>query len=67
MKPEYVYCAVNKYGEIQWVYGSSRKTRYFKTARYLSHAIRCHNEESKKDPWLMVRFKLTNPVEEPLD
>ena len=40
---EYIYCAVNKNDNIQWVLGSSKKTRYFRTTHYLSNAVKYHN------------------------
>lgn len=55
---EYIYCAVNKNNDIQWVEGSSRKTRYFRTTRYLSNAVKYHNMYYKKDPWRVQKFQL---------
>ena len=46
---EYVYCAVNKNNDIQWVEGSSKKTRYFRTTRYLNNAVKYHNEYYRLD------------------
>ena len=46
MVSECVYCAVNKDGEVQWVKGSSSKTRYFKTDKYLRQAVKNHNKHS---------------------
>ena len=44
MVNEIVYCAVNKDGEVQWVTGSSSKTRYFKTDKHLRKAVMYHNK-----------------------
>ena len=62
--PEYIYCAVNVMNEIQWVIGSSRKTRYFKTDKYLANAVKIHNRYHSDDPWRIAKFKL---VEVPID
>ena len=58
--PEYVYCAVNTLNEIQWVKGSSSKTRYFKTNKYLAQAVEYHNKYYSEDPWRIVKFKLVD-------
>lgn len=58
----YIYCAVNKNNKIVEVRGSSRKTTYFKTDKYLKDAVEKHNEIYPKDKWRTVRFKL---VEDP--
>lgn len=60
MKPieEYLYCAVNKQNEIVWVCGSSQRTRYFKTDRYLSREVEYHNKYHEKDSWRVAKFKL---------
>ena len=47
---EYVYCAVDKNDDIQWVLGSSKKTRYFRTTRYLNNAVKYHNKYYNEDP-----------------
>ena len=62
--PEYIYCAVNTKNEIQWVKGSSQKTRYFKTDKYLAKAIQYHNRYYSEDQWRIAKFKL---VEVPMD
>ena len=62
--PEYIYCAVNAMNEIQWVRGSSTKTRYFKTNKYLQTAVQYHNRYNSNDPWRIAKFKL---VEVPMD
>ena len=55
---EYVYCGVNKNMEIQWVKGSSSKTRYFKTPGYLRKAVSYHNKYYSNDLWQIIAFKL---------
>lgn len=51
MIKENIYVAINKKDEIQWVKGSSRKTRYFKTDRYLKGAVEYHNKYYPDDIW----------------
>ena len=60
----YIYCAVDKNNIIVEVKGSSQRTTYFKTPKYLKGAIERHNEFHPEDERHMVRFKL---VEEPED
>lgn len=36
---EYMYVAINHNDEIQWVKGSSSKTRYFRTDKYLKKRL----------------------------
>ena len=48
---EKVYVAVNKNDEVQWVYGSSSKTRYFRTANYVTKAVMNHNKYYPEDEW----------------
>lgn len=55
---EYVYCAVDKDDNIRWVLGSSRKTRYFRTTRYLNGAVEYHNAYHSEDPWRIQKFQL---------
>lgn len=50
---ETVYCAVNKEGEVQWVKGSSSKTRYFKTDKYLRKAVNYHNKHNADGKWFV--------------
>ena len=57
-KTEYVFCAVNDRDEIQWVTGSSSKTRYFKTDKYLKQAVEYHNTWHGDDPWRVAKFEL---------
>ena len=51
MIKENIYVAINRNDEIQWVQGSSRKTRYFKTDRYLKGAVEYHNKYHPDDIW----------------
>lgn len=60
---EYIFCAVDESGEIQWVFNSSKKTRYFRTDRYLKGAVEYHNEYHSDDPWHVVRFRLVEDNE----
>lgn len=55
---EYVYVAVDKNDEIQWVKGSSSKTRYFRTYKYLRKFIEYHNKYYPDDPWKIAKCKL---------
>lgn len=55
---EYVYCAVNDRDEIQWVIGSSSKTRYFKTDKYLKKAVKYHNRYCEDDIWRVAKYEL---------
>lgn len=61
---QYVYCAVNANGEVQWICGSSTKRKYFQTKhdRLVSN-VEWHNKYYADDPWHIVKFKLV-PVEE---
>ena len=52
MTEEHIFCAVNDRDEIQWVRGSSQKTRYFKTDKYLKKAVYGDNI------WRVAKFKL---------
>lgn len=51
IKYENIYVAVDKKGEIQWVKGSSSKTRYFRTDKYLKSAVEYHNKYYPDDVW----------------
>jgi hypothetical protein len=55
---ELVYVAVNKDDEIQWVYGFSSKTRYFKTETYIKKHVKYHNTYFPEDPWRVAKCKL---------
>ncbi|MBR3239121.1 MAG: hypothetical protein IKF99_11855 [Oscillospiraceae bacterium] len=55
---EYVFCAVNDRDEVQWVCGSSQKTRYFKTDKHLKKAVEYHNRDYGDNIWRVAKFKL---------
>lgn len=57
MTDECIYCAVDVSGKIQWVRGSSQKTRYFKTDKYLRKAVIYHNKYHD-DKWFVGKFSL---------
>lgn len=58
MTNEFIFCAVNDRDEVQWVCGSSQKTRYFKTDKYLKKAVEYHNRCYGDDVWRIAKFKL---------
>lgn len=58
MKAEYVYCAVDEGNEIKTVQWSSRKTRYFRTTKFLERAVARHNLFYEKDQWRIAKFEL---------
>ena len=58
MTNEYIFCAINDRDEVQWVRGSSQKTRYFKTDKYLKKAVECHNRLYGDNIWRVAKFKL---------
>lgn len=60
---EHIFCAVDCNDEVQWVLGSSKKTRYFKTDRYLKTAVEYHNNYHPDNPWRVVRFRLVEDNE----
>lgn len=51
MIKENIFVAINHNDEIQWVKGSSSKTRYFRTDKYLKGAVESHNEHYPEDMW----------------
>lgn len=51
MIKENIYVAINSNDEIQWVRGSSRQTRYFRTDKYLKRAVEYHNKYHPEDIW----------------
>ena len=51
MIKETIYVAVNQNDDIQWVQGSSKKTRYFRTDRYLKREVEYHNKYHPDDIW----------------
>lgn len=55
---ETIYVAVNKNDEVQWVIGSSSKTRYFRTDKYLKGAVEYHNKYHPEDIWEVKKCKL---------
>lgn len=55
---ESIYCAINQNNEIQWVLGSSKRTRYYKTDNYLKGAVAYHNKYHPNDPWRVAKFRL---------
>ena len=56
---ERVYCAVDKSGHIVTPKGSSSKTRYFKTTKYLTDIVESHNIYHEDNQWKIMCFKLT--------
>lgn len=63
MIKETVYVAINKHDEIQWVRGSSRKTRYFRTDKYLKGAVEYHNEYHPEDIWKIRKCMIVEDKE----
>ena len=55
---EYIFVALNDRDEVQWVTGSSSKTRYFKTDKYLKRAVEYHNRFYADDVWRIAKCKL---------
>lgn len=51
MIKENIFVAINHNDEIQWVKGSSSKTRYFRTDKYLKGAVEYHNKYHPEDMW----------------
>ena len=51
MIKENIYVAINHNDEIQWVTGSSSRTRYFRTDKYLKRAVKFHNIAHPEDKW----------------
>ena len=51
MIKENIFVAINHNDEIQWVKGSSSKTRYFRTDKYLKGEVEVHNKYNPKDMW----------------
>ena len=52
---ETIYVAINKNDEIQWIEGSSKKTRYFRTDKYVNKAVDYHNKLYPEDIWKVRR------------
>ena len=59
---ETIYVAINKNDEIQWVEGSSKKTRYFRTDKYVNKAVDYHNEYNPDDIWKVRRCLIVEDV-----
>lgn len=59
----YIYCAIDKNNNIVEVRGSSRRTTYFKSDKYLKGSVENHNKYYADDPWRVVRFKLVEAPE----
>lgn len=51
MIKENIFVAINRKDEIQWVKGSSSKSRYFRTDKYLKSAVEYHNKYHSEDIW----------------
>ena len=51
MIKENIYVAINHNDKIQWVKGSSSKTRYFRTDKYLKGVVEHHNKYHPEDIW----------------
>ncbi len=51
MIKENIFVAINCNDEIQWVKGSSSKTRYFRIDKYLKSAVEYHNKYHPEDMW----------------
>ena len=49
---EYIYCAVNAQGKIQWGMGSSS------TDKYLKSIVKYHNDFYPSDQWRIAKFRL---------
>jgi hypothetical protein len=64
MIEENIYVAVNHNGEIQWVKGSSSKTRYFRTDKYLKGAVERHNKYYPEDKWEVRRCLIVEDYRE---
>ena len=60
---EYVYCAINSEGKIQWVLGSSTKTKYYATKTHAVKGVERHNKYHTNDPWKVQKFCLV-PIED---
>ena len=55
---EVVYVAVDKDDKVQWIKGSSSKTKYFATDRHVTRAVEYHNQYHADDIWRVVRCEL---------
>ena len=52
----------DKNDEIQWVEGSSKKTRYFRTDKYVNKAVDYHNRLYPEDIWKVRRCLIVEDV-----
>ena len=59
---ETIYVAINHNDEIQWVQGSSKKTRYFRTNKYVNKAVDYHNEYHPDDIWKVRKCLIVEDV-----
>lgn len=55
---ENIYVAVNNKDEVQWVRGSSSKTKYFVTDIHVSKRVEYHNKYYPNDIWRVAKCKL---------
>ena len=62
MIKETIYVAINRIDEIQWVRGSSSKTRYFRTDKYLKKAVDYHNKYHPEDIWKVRKCVILEEV-----
>ena len=62
MIKETIYVAINRKDEIQWVRGSSTKTRYFRTNKYLKKAVDYHNKYHPEDIWKVRKCVILEEV-----
>ena len=63
MIDEVVYVAVNDKDEVQWIEGSSKKTKYFATDKHVSKGVEYHNKYYSNDIWRVVKCKLVEVKE----
>jgi len=64
MIKESIYVAINHNDEIQWVIGSSSKTRYFRTDKYLKKAVDYHNKLHPEDIWKVRKCLIVEDIPE---
>ncbi len=63
MIKENIYVAINHNDEIQWIQGSSSKTRYFRTDKYLKKAVEYHNSNYPDDIWKVRKCCIVEDIE----
>ena len=61
---ENIYVAINHNDEIQWIKGSSSKTRYFRTDKYLKKAVEYHNRDYPDDIWKVRKCLIVEDIPE---